>query len=166
MLDLSLGNWRIRYEKVWAVVYLVPSDTRVLEIYLSKNSKLPHDELLYDESLNSYHSHICMLVRIGKTSIFIHCLCALSLVQLCRPLGTFHVVKIKISHAHFAPLLLLPWKYALPYIHPSRSTQKCLAPTLGVNTKDICHRFSLSATHVPQSKCSMLLSFFLSKVPL
>jgi hypothetical protein len=28
--------------------------------YLLK--KMPHDEFLYDESLNSYHSHIYMLV--------------------------------------------------------------------------------------------------------
>ena len=39
MLDLSLDNWWICYEKVWAVVYLIPSDTKVLEIYLSKNIK-------------------------------------------------------------------------------------------------------------------------------
>ena len=39
MLDLSLGNWWIWYEKVWAVVYLVPSDTKVLEIYFLKTQK-------------------------------------------------------------------------------------------------------------------------------
>jgi hypothetical protein len=66
MLDLSLGDWRIWYEKVWVVVYLVSRETWVLEIYLLKNIKLPHDEFLYDESLNSYHSHIYMFARLGK----------------------------------------------------------------------------------------------------
>jgi hypothetical protein len=50
MLDLSLGNWWIWYEKVWAVVYLVPSETRVLEIYLLINIKMLHDEHLYDKA--------------------------------------------------------------------------------------------------------------------
>jgi hypothetical protein len=68
MLDLSLGDWRIWYEKVRVVVYLVPRETWVLEIYLFKNLKLPHDEFLYDESFNSYHSHIYMLARLGKLS--------------------------------------------------------------------------------------------------
>jgi hypothetical protein len=50
MLDLSLDNWRIWYEKVWAVVYLVPSNTKVLEIYPLKNIKMQHDEFLYDKA--------------------------------------------------------------------------------------------------------------------
>ena len=50
MFNLSLGNWRIWYEKVWAAVYLVPSDTKVLEIYFLKNIKKSHDEILYDKA--------------------------------------------------------------------------------------------------------------------
>jgi hypothetical protein len=50
MLDLSLGNWRIWYEKIWTNAYLVPSDTKVLQIYLLKNIKILHDELLYDKA--------------------------------------------------------------------------------------------------------------------
>jgi hypothetical protein len=49
MLDLSLGIWQIWYKKVWATVDLVPSDTRVLEIYLLKTYKIIYDELLYDK---------------------------------------------------------------------------------------------------------------------
>jgi hypothetical protein len=49
MLDLSLSNWRIWYKKVWAAVYLVPSDTEVSEIYLLKKYKI-HDELMYDKA--------------------------------------------------------------------------------------------------------------------
>jgi hypothetical protein len=37
MLDLSLGNWRIWYENVLAAIYLVPSDTKVLEISFEKH---------------------------------------------------------------------------------------------------------------------------------
>jgi hypothetical protein len=75
MLDLSLGNWWIWYEKVWVIVYLVLSDTRFLEIYLLKNLKLPHDEFIYDESFNSYHNHIYMLARIEKTAHRLLTLC-------------------------------------------------------------------------------------------
>jgi hypothetical protein len=46
MLDLSLGNWRIWFEKVWATIYLVPSDTKILEISF-ENTKMLHDEFLY-----------------------------------------------------------------------------------------------------------------------
>ena len=49
MLDLRLGNWRIWYEKVWAAIYLVPSDTKILEISL-ENIKIQHDEFLYDKA--------------------------------------------------------------------------------------------------------------------
>jgi hypothetical protein len=39
------------------VVYLGPRDTRILEnLSFEKKLKLLHDEFLYDESLNSYHS--------------------------------------------------------------------------------------------------------------
>ena len=54
MFDLSLGNWRIWYEKVWAVVYLDPSDTNVLEIYLLKKYENPTWWAPIWQSLNSY----------------------------------------------------------------------------------------------------------------
>jgi hypothetical protein len=83
MLDLSLSSWRVWYEKVWATVYLVLSYTRVLEIYCLKILKLLHDEFLYDESLNSYHSHIYMLDRLGSPLIDLLHVYALSVVNLC-----------------------------------------------------------------------------------
>jgi hypothetical protein len=83
MLDLSLGSWRVWYEKVWATVYLVLSDTRVLEIYFKKILKLLHDEFLYDEILNFYHSHIYMLDRLGSPLIDLLLVYALSVVKLC-----------------------------------------------------------------------------------
>jgi hypothetical protein len=39
-----------KYEKVRATVYLIPSDTKVLEIYLLKNTKMLHDEFLYNKA--------------------------------------------------------------------------------------------------------------------
>jgi hypothetical protein len=49
MLDLSLGDWRIWNEKVWAAIYIVLSDTWILEISFEK-LKNPHDEILYDKA--------------------------------------------------------------------------------------------------------------------
>ena len=160
MLDLSLGSWRIWDEKVWAAVYHVPSDTRVLEILSSENLKMLHGEFLYDESLNSHHSHICMLVRIGKTSTFIYCLCALSLVELCWPLELFMRLKSR-SHTPCTPCYFYPGS-THHHIHPFRSTQKCSAPTLGVNTKIFPIDFPYLLPKF-QNKCSKLLSSFLSK---
>jgi hypothetical protein len=126
MLDLSLGDWRIRYEKVWATVYLVPRETWVLEIYLLKNLKYSHDEFLYNESFNSYHNHIYMLSRIGKSA---HKL--LACIEFGQPMWdpcqeNGHAPKIKITYTHiylatptlgvrknmpFHPkIYLLPWE--------------------------------------------------------
>jgi hypothetical protein len=49
MLDLSLGNWHISYEKIWTVIYLILSDTWILKISFEKH-KNPHDEILYDKT--------------------------------------------------------------------------------------------------------------------
>jgi hypothetical protein len=72
-LDLGLGDWWAWYGKVLSCCYLVPSDTRVLEIYLLKNLKLSHDEFLYDEWLNSYHNYI--FARLGKPTHRLLTLC-------------------------------------------------------------------------------------------
>jgi len=42
----------------------VPRDARILEILSLKIFRISHDEFLYDESLNSYHSHTYMLARL------------------------------------------------------------------------------------------------------
>ena len=67
-------------------------------VYLLKNIKMLHDELLYDESLNSYHNQIYMSCRLGKHFTIIYCLWALSFVKHCWPLGTSHAFKIKITY--------------------------------------------------------------------
>jgi hypothetical protein len=76
MLDLSLGNWRILYKKVWAIVYLVPSDTKILEIYLLKNIEMLHDEFLYDKAwipvwARKTFTHICCLLLHWVFSSFV-----------------------------------------------------------------------------------------------
>jgi len=60
-------------KRFWDTIYLVPSDIRVLEIYLLKNLKLPHDEFLYNEWLNSYHNHT--YPRLGKLDHRLLALC-------------------------------------------------------------------------------------------
>jgi len=47
----------------------VPRDARILENLSLKIFKITHDEFLYDESLNSYHSHIYMLARLWTTHL-------------------------------------------------------------------------------------------------
>ena len=100
----------------WAAVYLFLEMLEFWRILSLKIFKMLHDEFLYDESLNSYHSHIYMLARLWTTHLLYY-LWALSVVKLCRPLGACHVVKIKIHlHVHSYMLLLLR-KYASTYIH-------------------------------------------------
>jgi hypothetical protein len=36
------------------------------DLSFEKNLELPHDEFLYDESFNSYNSHLDILGRLGK----------------------------------------------------------------------------------------------------
>ena len=48
----------------WAVVYLFLEMLEFWRILSLKIFKISHDEFLYDESLNSYHSHIYMLARL------------------------------------------------------------------------------------------------------
>jgi hypothetical protein len=84
MLDLSLGDWWIWYKKLWATVYLVLSDTRVLEIYLSKYENL-YDEFLYDESLKF-------------------------LPQPYTRLGKLPLIKYNLLCIEFSQILLIPYE--------------------------------------------------------
>ena len=54
-------------DTIWegrAVVYLFLEMLEFWRILSLKIFKMLHDEFLYDESLNSYHSHIYMLARL------------------------------------------------------------------------------------------------------
>ena len=105
MLDLSLGNWQVWYEKVWAVVYLVSSDTKVLEIYLLKNIKMLHDEFLYDKAWIPTRPY--MLFRLGK----LWYICCLFCIEFCQALLTLmrglSCSKIKITYTPPTNALLL-----------------------------------------------------------
>lgn len=125
MLDLSLGSWWIWFENIWAVVYLVPSDTRVLEIYLLKNLKC---YMMYSCMTNlKFLPKLDTISRLEIFHIYAACLC----IEFCQPLWPLweacHTFKIKIKHT--------PPKYGLRYTgvgaktcHSIRSTQKCFAP--------------------------------------
>jgi hypothetical protein len=88
-------------------------------IYLLKINLL-HDKFLYDESLNSYHSHI-HVYRLGSLT-FIFTICeALSMVRLCRSLGTGHAVKIEI-HLYTLPIYVASTLEVRIHLHSYIST--------------------------------------------
>ena len=140
MLDLSLGNWRIWYKKVRDTVYLVPSDTKVLENYLLKNMKILHDELLYDKAWIPTRAY--MIFRLGKLPNIASCI-ALSFVKLCWPLWEVcHALKIKIMYTPPTYALLLHWGWHKNMPFHLDPPKKSFTPTLGVNTKNMFDRIS------------------------
>jgi hypothetical protein len=152
LLNLSLGNGRIWYRKVWVAIilfleiclscyYLIPRDTWILEIYIFENIKLSHDEFLYDESFNSYHSHIYMIARLGKPAHRLLVLCWVWSTRV-RPLSRgWSCPQDQENYTHNLHPCYFYSGSTHHHIHPFRSTQKCSTPTLGVNTKNISHRF-------------------------
>jgi hypothetical protein len=127
MLDLGLGNWWIWYEKVWAAVYLVPSNTKVLEIYLLKNTKMLHDEFPPEQY---------MLFRLGKLPLKCYLQLHWVLSSFVDPYERFVMLLKSRSrthhpHMHYSYTGGRHTKTCLPY----RSAQKCSTPTVGVNTK-------------------------------
>jgi hypothetical protein len=141
MLDLCLSNWQIWYEKVWAVVYLVPSDTKVLEIYLLKNIK--------NVMMSSYMTKLefppepYMLFRLGKLSYT--CFFLLHWVLLSFDDALWEVclaLKIKITYTPPTYTLLLPWGRRKDVPFHLDSPKNCSTPTLGVNTKNIPYTIS------------------------
>ena len=81
MLDLSLDNWWIWYEKVWAVVYLVLGDTKVLEIYFLKNTKNYYMMSSFMTKLE-FPPEPYMLFRLEKLHIYAACSC----IEFCKAL--------------------------------------------------------------------------------
>jgi hypothetical protein len=81
MLDLNLGNRWIWYKKVWAIVYLVPSNIEVPKIYLLKKYKfmmsscmtklefLPEPYMMF--RLGKPFTHICCLLCIGFSQVLL-----------------------------------------------------------------------------------------------
>ena len=99
MLDLSLDNWRIWYEKILAAIYLIPSDTKVLEIYLLTNTK-KYFMMSSCMTKLEFLPEPYMLFRLEKLPLLC-CLFALSLVKLCWPLWEVcQALKFKITNTH------------------------------------------------------------------
>jgi hypothetical protein len=132
MLDVSLGNWWIWYEKVWAAVYLVPSDTKVLEIYLLKNIKI-HDELLYDKL--EFLSEPYMILRLGKPFTHICYLVCIEFSQaLLMPYERFVMLLKSRSRTH-------PLGVGDTICHSIKiCPKKYFTPTLKVNTYNTPYR--------------------------
>ena len=138
MLDLSLGNWRIWYEKVWAVVYLVPSDTKVLEIYFLKNTKILHDEFLYDKAWIPTRA---IHVRLGKLPHICYLLLHWVLSSFVDPYERFVMLLKSRSCTHH------------PHMHYSYT---------GGEHKNMLVRFSIHQINAPSS-CWYLSQSFVTK---
>jgi hypothetical protein len=142
MPDLSLDNWRIWYEMVWAVVYLVPSDTRVLEIYLLKNIK---SSMMSSCMIKlKFLPQPYIIHRLGKTSTHICCLLYFELSHASLMPYERSVMLLKSRsrthhpHMHYSYIRGRHKNMAF-HLNPSK---KYFTSTLGVNTKNIPHRIS------------------------
>ena len=101
--------------------------------------------------LNSYHSHIYMLVKLWTIHL-LYCLWALSVVKLCRPLEACHVVKSRFT-CTFTHTCYFYFGSTHPHISISRTTQKYSTPNPGENSQKLfC--FPL------WNKCSSYLGYY------
>jgi hypothetical protein len=66
MLDLNLGSWGVWYKKVWAAIYLAPTDARVLENFIFWNLKIPWWVLVW-QSLKFLPLEACHTFKIKIT---------------------------------------------------------------------------------------------------
>ena len=125
---VTLKFWGFNFEKHKNVIWWVPCMTNLEfspEPYmLFRLGKLPH---------------ICCLLLHWVLSSFVD------------PYERFVMLLKSRSRTHHIYLLLLHWEYAKTCL-PSRSTQKCSTPTLGVNNKNMLDRF-----FHPPNKCSKVL---------
>ena len=92
--------------------------------------KIIHDEFLYDRVLNSYHSHIYMLSRIGKLLDTLNCLLCIECCQALLTLRSCHCFWIKIEHT---PLHSI-YTYASHFI----------PHTYAASTLEVCNLHSIS----------------------
>ena len=102
-----------------------------------------------------------MLFRLGKLP---HTCCLLLhwvLSSFVDPYERFVMLLKSRSRTHHTYLLLLHWEYAKTWL-PSRFTQKCSTPTLGVNTKNMFVRYSFHQINAPSS-CCYLSKFYCRK---
>ena len=142
MLDLSLGNWRIWYEKVWVTIYLVPSDTKVLEIYF------------FEKTQKCYMISSCMiklefppepyiLFRLGKLP-HIWCLYCIEFCQALLTLMRDLSSSKNQDHVHTTQICTTPTLGVdVKTCLPSRSTQKMFYSYTGGGHKNMFDRFSI-----------------------
>ena len=99
-----------------------------------KNTKMLHDEFLYDKAwIPTKAIHV---IYARKTSTYMSLAFALSFVKLCWPLWEIcHALKIKITYTPPAYALLLPWGKAQKHAIHLDLPKKYSTPTLGMNTK-------------------------------
>jgi len=74
--ELDLKS-KLLTDMIWkggAAIYLFLEMLEFWGILSLKIFKITHDEFLYDESLNSYHSHIYMLAKTLSHTFTFYCL--------------------------------------------------------------------------------------------
>jgi hypothetical protein len=119
---------------IWATIYLVPSDTKILEIYLLRNHKNITWWIPIWQSLNFHESHTYYL---GNKSfhIYVACFCIDFWQALLIPYKRF-VMPLKLKSCTHHPHMHYSYIWVRCKNMPSiRSIHKCFTPTLGVNTK-------------------------------
>ena len=99
MLDPSLGNWQIWYEKVWAVVYLIPCNTKVLENCLLKKHKNATWWVPVWQKLE-FPPEPYMLFRLGKLPHICYLLLHWVLSSFVDPYERFVMLLKSISRTH------------------------------------------------------------------
>jgi hypothetical protein len=150
MFDLSLGNWKIWYEKVWAIVYLVLSDTKVLEISFEKHKK--YYMMSFCMTKLEFPPEPYMLFRLEKLSYICYLLLHWVLSSFVDSYDRFVMLSKSRSRTHHIYLLLLHWEYVKTCL-PSRSTQKYSTHTLGANNKNMSNRFPIYQINASSSYC-------------
>jgi hypothetical protein len=144
MLDLSLGDWGIWYEKVWAAIYLVPSNTKFWRFIFWKFEIMMSSCMTKLKFLRK--PDIIYIFRWGKPLLIYAACFALSLVKLCC-----------IPYERFVMLLKSRSRTHHPYIHNSYtrnrhnhssfSTQihlKMFSPTIERTPKNLTYRTALN----------------------
>ena len=140
MLDLSLGNWRIWYEKVWATVYLVLSDTKVLEIYFFEK----HKNAMMSSCMTKleFPPEPYMLFRLGRL-LHIYCLYCIEFCQALLTLMRDLSSSKNQDHVHTTQICTTPTLGVdVKTCLPSRSTQKMFYSYIGSEHKTCLIGFS------------------------
>ena len=119
--------------------YLVPSDTKVLEIYLLKTQKCCI--ISSCKTKLEFPPEPYMLFRLGKPPYICCFLLHWVLSSFVDPYEICAMLLKSRSRTQHRYLLLLHWEYAKHAFHLD-PPKKCFTPTLGENAKNMFDRFS------------------------